>query len=357
MSHAQRHLFGRLIASVLAATIAALAAPPALAQSPQQIDACANRDHALTPDLRITACTTMIQPGREPVKSLAPYYVDRCWAYNEKNDYDRAMQDCNEAIRIDPANVNAFIGRGAVYGRKGDVDRAIADFDAATRLDPKLAAAFDNRGIAYKAKGALDRAIAEFNEAIRLDPKRATAFHGRGDAYKAKGDLDHAIADYDKGIQLAPKQADNYFGRGIANLYGGSLPKALADLDRASKLDPKDAYAALWLDIVDKRSDLASRLPQDIAQIDMTRWPAPVIRMFLGQMEAQAVLAAADDANAHTKSGQVCEANFYSGALALRQGAKDQATRLFRLAVADCPKDFIELHAANVELKTLGVTP
>jgi lipoprotein NlpI len=342
---------------VLAATIAALAAAPALAQSPQQIDACANRDRALTPDLRINACTTLIQSGQEPGKSLAPFHADRCWAYNEKDDYDRAMQDCNEAIRIDPANVNALIGRGAAYGGKGDADRAIADFNEATRLDPKLVVAFSNRGIAYKAKGDLDRAIAEFDKAIRLDPKSATAFHGRGDAYKAKGDLGRAIADYDEGIRLAPKQAENYFGRGVANLYGGSLAKALADLDQASKLDPKDAYAALWLDIVDKRSNLASRLPQDITQIDMAKWPAPVIRMFLGQMEAQAVLAAADDADAHTKSSQVCEANFYSGALALRQGAKDQATRLFRLAVADCPKDFIELHAASVELKTLGITP
>ena len=346
-----------LIASLLAATIAALAAPPALAQSQQQTDSCTSRDRALTPDLRINACTTLIQSGQERGKSLAPYYAERCRAYNEKGDYARAIEDCNAAIHIDPANVNAFLSRGAVYGGKGDADRAIADFDAATRLDPKLAGPFNNRGIAYKAKGDLDRAIAEFNAAIRLDPNRATAFLGRGDAYKAKGDLDRAIADYDEGIRLAPKRADNYIGRGIANLYGGAPAKALADLDQASKLDPKDAYAALWLDIVEKRSNLVSRLPQGIAQIDMTRWPAPVIRMFLGQMEAQALLAAADHANAYTKSGQVCEANFYSGVLALRQGAKDQATRLFRLAVADCPKDFIELHAANVELKTLGVTP
>jgi lipoprotein NlpI len=310
----------RFVVAGLAA-FALLMPPPALAQPQQQTDACANR--ALTPDVRIDACTALIQSGREPGKSLAPYYADRCWAYNLKGDRDRAMQDCNEAIRIDPANVNAFISRGAVYGGKGDADRAIADFDAATRLDPKLAAAFDNRGIAYKAKG----------------------------------DLDRAIADYDEGIRLAPKRAENYLGRGIANLYGGSLGKALADLDQASKLDPKDAYAALWLDIAGKRSNLASRLPRDVAQIDMTRWPAPVIRMFLGQLEAQAVLAAADDANAYTRSGQLCEANFYTAELALRQGAKDQATRLFGLAVANCPKDFIELHAANAELKTLGATP
>jgi lipoprotein NlpI len=359
----------QLIAGVLVATIAALAAPPALAQSQQQIDSCANRDGVLTPDAQINACTSLIQSGQKlgqksgqkssqaSGKSSAPYYANRCWAYKAKGDYDSAMQDCNEAIRIDPANARAFGGRGAMYGERGEVDRAIAEFNEAIRLDPKSVSAFNNRGTAYKAKGEFDRAIAEFNEAIRLDPKSAIAFNNRGDTYKAKNDLDRAIADYDEAIRLDPKFAKSYFGRGIANLYGGSLPKALADLDRASKLDPKDAYAALWRDIVDKRSNPASRLPQDISQIDMTRWPAPAIRMFLGQMKPEAVLAAADNANAYTKRGQVCEANFYSGELALQQGAKDQATRLFRLTVAECPKDFIELHAANAELKTLGVKP
>ena len=47
-------------------------------------------------------------------------------------------------------------------------------------------------------------------------------------------------------------------------------------------------------------------------------------------------------ANTTKKKGQVCEANFYSGELALRQDAKDEAARLFRLAASDCAKDFDE---------------
>ncbi|HUZ32089.1 MAG TPA: tetratricopeptide repeat protein [Xanthobacteraceae bacterium] len=134
----------------------------------------------------------------------------------------------------------------------------------------------------------------------RLDPKYARTYYHRGTAYQAKGDLDGAIADYNEAIRLHPKYARAYFNRGLANLYGGSLPKALADLNQASELDPKYAYAALWLDIVNKRSNLASRLPRAISQLDMTKWPVPVIRLFLGQMTPEAVLAAADDSDANT---------------------------------------------------------
>ena len=193
------------------------------------------------------------------------------------------------------------------------------------------------------------------SEAIRLDPKLVRYYSNRASAYAAKGDTEHAPADYDEMIKLNPKNAYNYRTRGLAYFYSGALPKALADINQASDLDPKEAYHAIWLDIIGQRNKVPSRLSQSVPQIDMTVWPAPVIRMFLGQLTPAAVLAAADNADAKTKSNQVCEANFYSGELALRQGAKDEAARLFKIAVSDCPKTFIEWDAAKSELKGLGV--
>lgn len=58
-----------------------------------------------------------------------------------------------------------------MYREKGDYDRAIADFDEAIRLDPKYAHAYENRAKAYASKGDYDRANTDRNEAIRLDRK------------------------------------------------------------------------------------------------------------------------------------------------------------------------------------------
>jgi len=55
-------------------------------------------------------------------------------------------------------------------------------------------------------------------------------------------------------------------------------------------------------------------------------WPAPVIWLYLGQTTPEAVLATAGDPVAYKQKDQVCEANFFSGELALQQGSKDGAT-------------------------------
>ncbi|HEY6255457.1 MAG TPA: hypothetical protein VIY51_06640 [Xanthobacteraceae bacterium] len=196
----------------------------------------------------------------------------------------------------------------------------------------------------------------DYRELVRLDPKDPNAQH-KSAKEQAKSDLEQVIVYYNAAIKADPKDDDAYFHRGLANFYAGAIPQALADLGRASKLDPQYAYYPLWIDIIDKRGsrdNRASRLAQAVAQIDMTKWPAPVVRMFLGQATPEAVLAAADDPDPKTKKGQVCEANFYSGELALQQGAKDEAVRLFRLAAADCGHDFVEGASARSELAALG---
>jgi hypothetical protein len=209
--------------------------------------------------------------------------------------------------------------------------------------------------LAFFPEGVRDSASSDI-EAIRFDTNSPNAQeHATKD--QAEPDLNKIIVHYNAVIRRDPKDDDAYFHRGLANFYDGFLPLALTDLSQASKLDPEYPYYALWLYILDKRRNEPSRLPQAIARINMTKWPAPVVRLFLGQTTPAVVLAAADDPDAHVKKGQICEANFYSGELALQQNVRQEAVRLFRLAAAGCPHDFVEGPAAYAELRALGVGP
>ena len=63
---------------------------------------------------------------------------------------------------------------------------AIDDYDEAIRLDPQFASAYYNRGLAYYRLGPFhaERYIQDYNEAVRLDPKYAGSYYEEGSLIK-----------------------------------------------------------------------------------------------------------------------------------------------------------------------------
>jgi tetratricopeptide (TPR) repeat protein len=82
-----------------------------------------------------------------------------------------------------PDDGMGYLIRGNAYKGKSDYDRAIADYDQAVRLlDPQSARkAYTNRGEAYEAMNDIVHAIADFDQALRLSPDYAS----RADARRA----------------------------------------------------------------------------------------------------------------------------------------------------------------------------
>ena len=76
-----------------------------------------------------------------------------------------------------------------LIGGKREHDRAIEDFNKAIQLNPDHALAYANRGVAYYYKGDYDCAIEDFNKVIQLNPDYALAYNNRGGAYRDKTGL------------------------------------------------------------------------------------------------------------------------------------------------------------------------
>jgi lipoprotein NlpI len=373
--------------SVLLAVLATSFAlsSPVLADSQNDIDHCKFVGEISKADESIAACDRVINDSKVTAQNRAAALSNRCGWWWAKRDPDRALSDCNEALRADSSNAAAYLNRGNAYLNKSDFERAFGDFNAAIRLDPKNAWAFAQRGNLYKNKGDFDHALADLIESIRLDPTYALAFFARGDLYKSRGDLSRAmtdlndsirldanyapayftrgrlsymmgnnpaaVEDFTKSIKLDADDATAYFNRGVAYyVVGGRTADAVADFKKAAELNPKDAYAALWRDLAERRTNAPSHLAEAAKQLDMTVWPAPVIRHFLGELNAEQTFGAAFDTDPKTKLSQTCEANFYSGELALLKKNKKEAQRLLKLAANDCPPSFVESTAAIAEL-------
>lgn len=138
------------------------------------------------------------------------YFQERGYCWERKKEYDKAIADYSEAIRLYPEYAGAYNNRGIVLQKKQEYDKAIADYNEAIRLDPKYALAYNNRGNAWHEKQEYDKAIADYNEAIRLDSKYASAYNNRGTVWYEKQEYDEAIANYNEAIRLDPKFASAY---------------------------------------------------------------------------------------------------------------------------------------------------
>lgn len=94
-------------------------------------------------------------------------------------NYDRAIDDCNHAIELNPNHTNAFVGRGNARRYKGEYDLAIQDYDRAITLDAKNVNAILGRGLTYEYLKDYRRAVADYDQAIAIDPNRPTAWNNR----------------------------------------------------------------------------------------------------------------------------------------------------------------------------------
>src|SRR5437763_16510929 len=82
----------------------------------------------------------------------ADAYRARRLPYFFKHEYDRAIADCDDAIKLNPKDAKSYYVRGLAYHLKGEYDRAIADFDQTIKLDPKYTDAYTYQAAAYQAR-------------------------------------------------------------------------------------------------------------------------------------------------------------------------------------------------------------
>jgi tetratricopeptide (TPR) repeat protein len=86
--------------------------------------------------------------------NLAQALNNRCWLHAMRGELlDRALADCNAALRLLPEDPGILDSRGLVHLRLGQFDKAISDYNGSLKLRPKLAWALYGRGLAELKKG------------------------------------------------------------------------------------------------------------------------------------------------------------------------------------------------------------
>ncbi|MES1180544.1 MAG: tetratricopeptide repeat protein, partial [Verrucomicrobiota bacterium] len=100
-------------------------------------------------------------------------YADRGWIQLGKPNFDGALADAMQAIKLDPKNAEAYSVRGQVRYNKDDIPGAIADFEKVIELNAEnwqlLSFKSFNQGWIGFAKGDYEKAIGSWNQSIEKD--------------------------------------------------------------------------------------------------------------------------------------------------------------------------------------------
>ena len=119
----------------------------------------------------------------------------------EQGQFEEAIEEFSAGIRIVPdASAIVYAARGFSYGKLAEYEKAITDFDEAIRLDPEYFTAYNRRGNLYIVLGDYEQAIEDLNESIRIYPQNPEAYAFRALAYtylymdeRAQQDMDTAV--------------------------------------------------------------------------------------------------------------------------------------------------------------------
>ncbi len=302
-------------------------------------------------------------PAKRPVEhepSTPEGYERRAQFRSSIHDLAGALNDYNQAIRLNPRNPATFNDRGNIKRAKHDLDGALADYNRAIELNGANPVAYYNRAMTKQSKGDLEGALADLNPAIKLDPKNAAAFHSRGAVREVKGDFKGALEDYNRAIELDPKDTTTFGNRASVYYSLRQWDNSLKDYERSFEISTEGQdYAHLYVWLIRARSGQEETASQALRQYLAQRpnksdWFGTVGNYLLGTVTEDDLVAAAASPDKKKEAGQLCEAWFYIGMKKLIAGDKVGAESSFNKSMATNEKDYTEYHYARAELRALS---
>ncbi len=181
-----------------------------------------------------------------PPSLSAREFFDRGDDKRGHGDYEGAIADYTQAIRLKPDYVEAYNRRGLVRSYLEDYEGAIADYTQVIELDPNIAYIYSSRALVRYKLEDYEGSIADYTEAIKVDTSYVSAYIRRGFVHYKLEDYEEAIADYTQAIKLDPDNAwanaRAYERRGNVRRNLGDLLRAISDYTQAIRFDPSNAY-------------------------------------------------------------------------------------------------------------------
>ena len=163
--------------------------------------------------------------------------------YSNLREFDKAVADCDHALRLQPKFVRALANRGMVYRQAGEMDKSLTSLNESMKLEPQNLRSLRFRALTHFAKGDADAGLKDLKEAIRINPSYRQSYFALQTFYGNHGQYAQAVSYFTELIKKHPQQALPHRIRGWAHAARYEGDDARKDFTEAINLDGRDPVA------------------------------------------------------------------------------------------------------------------
>ena len=204
--------------------------------------------------------TRDIKNGIELTKSL----YNRSQAYIVLKQYESALQDLNQLIKIQGVSAPAqvYVIRGVALNELNRLSEAIEDFNQAEKLEPSIFV-YTNRGLTYQRLGQLPKAIADLSKSVQISPTPIAKLN-LANVRVQIGQFTEVVDEMSQLIEKEKTFFPAYLVRSIAYYNLGQYEAAIRDCVFSLKILPDQPeayyYAGLSFAKLNRKDDASQNL-------------------------------------------------------------------------------------------------
>ncbi|TET83713.1 MAG: tetratricopeptide repeat protein, partial [Anaerolineales bacterium] len=153
------------------------------------------------------------------VNPIASRYIEIGLEYKDIKQFDKAIESFQEALRVDPENIQAQVNVGSVRLEQKSYAEAVAEYEKALSIDDEDVAARAGLCEAHIAlgdqaltKGRVKDAIRSYQQVLSINTEHTDARQRMADIYKQRAEaavaetrFDQALSDYRKALNYTPE--------------------------------------------------------------------------------------------------------------------------------------------------------
>ena len=174
-----------------------------------------------------------------------PTLLLRASIYFELRQFDKALADTEQAIRVQPQVLQPHLMRAEIFAADGQLEKAINELERLSQIAPGQTLILSQLGSMYMIDEKPRKAINVLNQSLKLDSDNARALRMRGEAYLRLGQHADAIADFGRALELSDDPDSgllNNFAWVLATSPDADVRNGKKAVDLATKACEKAGY-------------------------------------------------------------------------------------------------------------------